>query len=69
MVSDVNLHPYNAVDRMRRRYEREHGHNFEWVVNARPDNVYVQTLPDLRGGVVQADPADPGLKAPPGFKG
>ena len=33
---------------MRQQYERKHNVRFTWVVNARPDNVYINTLPDLR---------------------
>ena len=36
------------VDEMRLEWEKAEGKKFEWVVNARPDNVYVDALPDLK---------------------
>ena len=35
------------VDEMRVEWEKDQGKKFEWVVNARPDNIYVNALPDL----------------------
>ena len=37
---------------MRLHYEATNDVKFQWVVNARPDNVYVNPMPDLR----QLDP-------------
>ena len=51
----------SVVDRLRRRWERtERGKkagSFRWIVVPRPDNVYVDDLPDLRAarGKVQGD--------------
>lgn len=42
------LYYKNVVDRMRRGFEKAHGVTFRWVVNARPDTVLVNDIPDLR---------------------
>lgn len=38
-----------VVDRLRRRWEARRSATFEWIVVPRPDNVYIDDLPNLRG--------------------
>jgi len=36
------------VDELRQTYEEVHDISFDWIISARPDNVYIEKLPDPR---------------------